>query len=78
MSDVGVDLAMEVTEELRKEAKLVNAKSTDDLRQLIIEKIVDKFDGEKFPTKLDIQTDGLSVFLFVGLMVLVKQRPLVN
>ncbi len=38
MSDVGVDLAMEVTEELRKEAKLVNAKSTDDLRQLIIEK----------------------------------------
>lgn len=42
MSDVGVDLAMEVTEELRKEAKLVNAKSTDDLRQLIIEKIVDK------------------------------------
>ena len=36
MSDVGVDLAMEVTEELRKEAKLINAKSTDDLRQLII------------------------------------------
>ena len=66
MSDVGVDLAMEVTEELRKEAKLVNAKSTDDLRQLIIEKIVDKFDGEKLPTKLDIQSDGLSVFLFVG------------
>ncbi|MCT1193410.1 signal recognition particle-docking protein FtsY [Lactococcus lactis] len=66
MSDVGVDLAMEVTEELRKEAKLVNAKSTDDLRQLIIEKIVDKFDGEKLPTKLNIQTDGLSVFLFVG------------
>lgn len=40
MSDVGVDLAMEVTEELRKEAKLVNAKSTDDLRQLIIEKLL--------------------------------------
>lgn len=40
MSDVGVDLAMEVTEELRKEAKLINAKSTDDLRQLIIEKLL--------------------------------------
>lgn len=25
-----------------------------------------KFDGEKLPTKLDIQSDGLSVFLFVG------------
>ena len=66
MSDVGVDLAMEITEELRKEAKLVNAKSTDDLRQLIIEKIVDKFDGEKLPSRLDIQPEGLTVFLFVG------------
>ncbi|MCD6633172.1 signal recognition particle-docking protein FtsY [Lactococcus cremoris] len=66
MSDVGVDLAMEVTEELRKEAKLINAKSTDDLRQLIIEKIVDKFDGEKLPTQLDIQPEGLSILLFVG------------
>lgn len=66
MSDVGVDLAMEVTEELRKEAKLINAKSPDDLRQLIIEKIVDKFDGEKLPTQLDIQPEGLSILLFVG------------
>lgn len=66
MSDVGVDLAMEVTEELCKEAKLINAKSTDDLRQLIIEKIVDKFDGEKLPTQLDIQPEGLSILLFVG------------
>ncbi|QSE77496.1 signal recognition particle-docking protein FtsY [Lactococcus taiwanensis] len=66
MSDVGVDLAMEITEELRKEAKLVNAKSTDDLRQLIIEKIVDKFDGEKLPSRLDIQPEGLTVLLFVG------------
>lgn len=66
MSDVGVDLAMEITEELRKEAKLVNAKSTDDLRQLIIEKIADKFDGEKLPSRLDIQPEGLTVLLFVG------------
>lgn len=66
MSDVGVDLAMKITEELRKEAKLVNAKSTDDLRQLIIEKIVDKFDGEKLPSRLDIQPEGLTVLLFVG------------
>lgn len=38
MSDVGVDLAMEITKELRQEAKLTKAKSADDLRQLIVEK----------------------------------------
>ncbi|HAP14831.1 MAG TPA: signal recognition particle-docking protein FtsY, partial [Lactococcus sp.] len=65
MSDVGVDLALEVTEELRHEAKLANAKSQDALRQLIVEKIVDKFDDEKVPSDLNLQ-EGLTVFLFVG------------
>lgn len=66
LSDVGVDLAVEITAELRKEAKLTHAKSSDDLRQLIIEKIVDKFDGEKLPSQLNLSEEGLSVFLFVG------------
>ncbi|MEY8444050.1 signal recognition particle-docking protein FtsY [Lactococcus ileimucosae] len=65
MSDVGVDLALEVTEELRHEAKLANAKSQEALRQLIVEKIVDKFDDEKVPSDLNLQED-LTVFLFVG------------
>lgn len=65
MSDVGVDLAMEITKELRQEAKLTNAKSADDLRQLIVEKIVDKFDEDKLPSILTME-DGLTVFLFVG------------
>ena len=65
MSDVGVDLALEVTEELRNEAKLANAKSQEALRQLIVEKIVDKFDDEKVPSELNLQND-LTVFLFVG------------
>ncbi len=65
MSDVGVDLALEVTEELRNEAKLANAKSQEALRQLIVEKIVDKFDDEKVPSELNLQ-DDLTVFLFVG------------
>lgn len=65
MSDVGVDLALEVTEELRNEAKLANAKSQEALRQLIVEKIVDKFDDEKVPSDLNLQED-LTVFLFVG------------
>jgi fused signal recognition particle receptor len=65
MSDVGVDLALEVTEELRNEAKLANAKSQEALRQLIVEKIVDKFEDEKVPSELNLQ-DDLTVFLFVG------------
>ena len=64
MSDVGVDLALEVTEELRNEAKLANAKSQESLRQLIVEKIVDKFDDEKVPSELNIQ-DELTVFLLL-------------
>ena len=66
LSDVGATLSVEIADELREEAKLVNAKSQDELRQLIIEKIVDKFDDEKLPSALNIQPSGLTVFLFIG------------
>ncbi|MQW22638.1 MULTISPECIES: signal recognition particle-docking protein FtsY [unclassified Lactococcus] len=65
MSDVGVELAMEITQELRQEAKLTKAKSPEDLRALIVEKIVDKFDEDKLPSALTME-DGLTVYLFVG------------
>lgn len=65
MSDVGVELAMDITKELRQEAKLTKAKSTEDLKQLIVEKIVDKFDEDKLPSVLTT-AQGLSVYLFVG------------
>ena len=65
MSDVGVDLAMEITKELRQEAKLTKAKSPEALKQLIVEKIVDKFDEDKLPSTLAME-DALTVFLFVG------------
>lgn len=38
MSDVGVQVASNLTEELRYEAKLENAKKPDALRRVIIEK----------------------------------------
>jgi fused signal recognition particle receptor len=66
LSDVGVQLATTITNELRQEAKLTKAKAADELRALIIEKIVDKFDGEKLPSTLNLMEDQLSVFLFVG------------
>lgn len=65
LSDVGAPLALEISEELRQEAKLANAKSKEELRGLIIEKMVDKFGDEAIPSVLNLQND-LTVFLFVG------------
>jgi fused signal recognition particle receptor len=66
LSDVGVDVAMDITEDLRSEAKLRNAQSKDDLRFAIIEKMVEKFDSDKLGSALNIQNDGLTVMLFIG------------
>jgi fused signal recognition particle receptor len=38
MSDVGVDVATQLTDDLRREVKLQNAKSKDDVKRVIIEK----------------------------------------
>lgn len=66
LSDVGVQVASTLTEELRYEAKLQNAKKTDELRRVIIEKLVDIYekDGE-FSEQINFQ-DDLTVMLFVG------------
>ncbi|HEY0221535.1 MAG TPA: signal recognition particle-docking protein FtsY [Lactovum miscens] len=66
MSDVGADLAMKISEELRQEARLANAKNTDQLRNLIIEKLVDTIDQENLVKELNLKKVGLSVILFVG------------
>ncbi|MBM9832231.1 signal recognition particle-docking protein FtsY, partial [Enterococcus faecalis] len=66
-SDVGVQVATTLTEELRQEAKLENAKKPEDLRRVIIEKLVDIYeqDGDFEAEKIRLQ-DGLTVMLFVG------------
>ncbi|MEY8463361.1 signal recognition particle-docking protein FtsY [Streptococcus merionis] len=66
-SDVGVQVATTLTEELRQEAKLENAKKPEDLRRVIIEKLVDIYeqDGNFDTEKINFQ-DGLTVMLFVG------------
>ena len=64
-SDVGVELAMEITNELRQEAKLANAKDSVELRQIIVEKMVDKFEADKLPSQLNLQ-ESLTVMLFIG------------
>ena len=66
MSDVGVQVASNLTEELRYEAKLENAKKPDALRRVIIEKLVDLYEKDgNFDEQIHFQ-DGLTVMLFVG------------
>lgn len=65
-SDVGVQVASSLTEELRYEARLENAKKPATLRQLIIEKLVDIYEKDgRFNEKINFQ-NGLTVMLFVG------------
>lgn len=66
-SDVGVQVATQLTEELRQEAKLEKVKRGEDLRRLVIEKLVDIYekDGDFEAEKIKLQ-EGLTVMLFVG------------
>ena len=66
MSDVGVQVASNLTEELRYEVKLENAKKPDALRRVIIEKLVELYEKDgNYDEQIHFQ-DGLTVILFVG------------
>ena len=66
MSDVGVQVASNLTEELRYEAKLENAKKPDALRRVIIEKLVELYEKDGIYNETINFQDGLTVMLFVG------------
>lgn len=65
MSDVGVDVATQLTEDLRHEVKLQNAKSKDDVKRVIIERMVDNFGESGLATGL-LMHEPLTVMMFVG------------
>ncbi|MEB3641922.1 MULTISPECIES: signal recognition particle-docking protein FtsY [Streptococcus] len=66
LSDVGVNVATQLTEDLRYEARLENVKKTEDLQRLIIEKLVDIYEKDDvYKEQINFQ-DGLTVMLFVG------------
>ena len=66
MSDVGVQVASNLTEELRYEAKLEKAKKPDALRRVIIEKLVELYEKDgNYDERIHFQA-GLTVMLFVG------------
>ena len=66
LSDVGGNVATQLTEDLRYEARLENVKKTEDLQRLIIEKLVDIYEKDDvYKEQINFQ-DGLTVMLFVG------------
>ena len=66
MSDVGVQVASNLTEKLRYEARLENAKKPDALRRVIIEKLVDLYEKDgQYNEQINFK-EGLTVMLFVG------------
>jgi fused signal recognition particle receptor len=66
-ADVGFDTVMELVDELKMEVKRRNIQETTDLQSIISEKLVEIYQGEEgVSSDLNIQSEGLSVILFVG------------
>ncbi|KOY72984.1 signal recognition particle-docking protein FtsY [Apilactobacillus kunkeei DSM 12361 = ATCC 700308] len=67
-SDVGFDMAVSLTDQLRDEVKLQNSKSKDDVQNVIIQKMIDIYDqnGNDENTEIHFASQGPTVILFVG------------
>lgn len=67
-ADVGFETAMNISEALRQEVKLRNAKSKADVSDAIIEKLVDLYEqeGQDEDNTLHFAKQGPTVILFVG------------
>ena len=66
-ADVGFNSVLELTEELRREAQLKNITETADLRETIVEKMVEIYERNgDLSEEMNIQNDELTVVLMVG------------
>lgn len=68
-SDVGYETSEELTDQLREEAKLQKAKSRDDLKRVIVQKLVEVYDenADSENEKLTYNPNAKpNVYLFVG------------
>ncbi|BCA86738.1 signal recognition particle receptor FtsY [Enterococcus saigonensis] len=67
-ADVGFEAAMKIADDLRQEVKLRNVKKPAEVQNVMIEKLVDLYDeaGTDEVNTLNIQPEGLTVMLFVG------------
>ncbi|WP_125582917.1 signal recognition particle-docking protein FtsY [Levilactobacillus cerevisiae] len=67
-ADVGFDMAVKLSEELRDEVKLQNAKKSSDVQEVVVEKLVEIYDaaGNNESTAINMAPTGPTVILFVG------------
>lgn len=67
-ADVGFETAIKITESLRQEVKLRNAKKPAEVQNAIIEKLVDLYEAEGINeiNEIHLQEEGVTVILFVG------------
>ena len=66
-ADVGFNTVMELIDELKLEVKRRNITDPAVVRDVITEKLVDIYQaGDEAPSKLNLNEDGLTVILFVG------------
>jgi fused signal recognition particle receptor len=67
-ADVGAETAFKLTEELRDEVKLQNAKSRAEVSNVVLEKLVDHYEaqGVDEDASMHFATEGPTVILFVG------------
>ncbi|MCA9766142.1 MAG: signal recognition particle-docking protein FtsY [Carnobacterium sp.] len=66
-ADVGYEASMEISDALRQEVKLKNAKSQGEVQQVIIEKMVEIYEKDNTEKpEININKEGLTVILVVG------------
>jgi fused signal recognition particle receptor len=66
-ADVGFDTVMKLIDELKLEVKRRNIQDPAEVQSVISEKLVDIYNaGEELTSNLNLQTDELTVILFVG------------
>lgn len=67
-SDVGFNMAIKISDALRKEVKLKNVKKRRDVQDVIIKKMIDLYDadGQNEDGRIHYAKKGPTVFLFVG------------
>lgn len=67
-ADVGFDMAVKISDELRDEVKLRNAKKSADVQNVVVEKLVEIYEaaGNNETTAMNMAPEGPTVILFVG------------
>ncbi|ADC48135.1 MULTISPECIES: signal recognition particle-docking protein FtsY [Alkalihalophilus] len=65
-ADVGVNTVMTLIDDLKDEVRIRNIKDTKDIQPVISEKLAELLQKEEEDAALNIQTDGMTVILVVG------------